>query len=69
VIFDGIQPAAELMVGRGALRIGAIADDRFARLFDDSVLQRIDQLRGECSENDIPTWKAFAEVVAESARR
>jgi hypothetical protein len=69
VIFDGIQPAAELMMGRGALRIDAIAEQQFARLFDDSVLQRIDQLRGECSESDIPTWKAFATAVAESARR
>lgn len=68
VIFDGIQPAAELMAGQGSLRIDVIADRHFARLFDESVLQRIDQLRGECSESDIPTWKAFATAVAESAR-
>ena len=69
VIFDGIQPAAELMVGRGAVRVDAIADDQFAQLFDGPVLQRIDQLRSECSEDDIPTWKAFATTIAESARR
>ena len=69
VIFDGIQPAAELMVGRGALRIDAIEGEKFARLFDDSVLQCIDQLRGECSESDVPTWKTFVAAVAAAARR
>lgn len=69
VIFDGIQPAAELMVGKGAIRIDAIDGDNFARLFDDSVLECIDQLRGECSERDVPTWKTFVTAVAAAARR
>ncbi len=67
VLFDGIQPAGDLMVGRGARRVPGMAHDDLVRLFaayaaDESLAA----LRSEVDPQAMPTWAAFARAVASS---
>ena len=65
VLFDGIQPAAELMVGRGARRIDGLSADGLAAAFASySQPGALDELRGEVQPDVVPTWQAFAADVA-----
>jgi glycosyltransferase involved in cell wall biosynthesis len=69
VLYDGIQPAAELMEGRGARRVRGLDHDglvdTFVRYGDASAL---DDLRGELAPGDVPTWSDFARAVAAAVR-
>jgi hypothetical protein len=66
VLFDGIQPAADLMVGRGARRINAGGVDvdiaalaaSLATCADPTALAA---LRAEVDSEAVPTWESFAE--------
>jgi glycosyltransferase involved in cell wall biosynthesis len=66
VLFDGIQPAADLMVGRGARRINAGGVDvdiaalaaSLATCADPTALAA---LRAEVDPGAVPTWESFAE--------
>ncbi len=67
VLFDGIQPAGDLMVGRGARRVPGMAHEDLVRLFvayaaDESLAA----LRAELDPQGVPTWAAFAQAVATS---
>jgi glycosyltransferase involved in cell wall biosynthesis len=65
VLFDGVQPAGDLMVGRGARRIDGMSADGLAAAF--GVYADPDALGGLRVELDpaaVPTWRAFAEGVA-----
>jgi len=68
VLFDGIQPAAELMVGKGARRIYAMEHDalvhEFTRWSDPGYLTA---LHAELDPGAVPTWAVFAEGVAHAA--
>ena len=70
VLFDGVQPAGDLMVGRGARRVPAMAPDELVRLFDEySRPEALDGLRAELAPGDVPTWAGFAGGVADAVRR
>ena len=71
VLFDGIQPAAQLMVGKGASRIdagGADVDvERLAEaLATHSHPGAIAELQSEVDAHAVPTWDDFARSVAET---
>jgi len=69
VLFDGIQPAADLMVGKGARRIDAggvdVDIDRLAAGFATySQPGALAELQSEVDSDAVPTWRAFATSVA-----
>jgi hypothetical protein len=71
VLFDGIQPAAELMVGKGAQRIDAggvdVDVERLAQaLATYSHPGALAELQSQVDSNAVPTWRAFATSVATS---
>ena len=67
VLFDGIQPAAELMLGHGARRVDGLSRDGLARAFlTYSQPDALSDLRTELDPSAVPTWRAFAEGVAGS---
>jgi glycosyltransferase involved in cell wall biosynthesis len=71
VLFDGIQPAADLMVGKGARRIDAggveVDIDRLAAAFaTHSQIGALAELQSEVDSNAVPTWNDFARSVAET---
>lgn len=65
VLFDGIQPAGELMVGHGAQHIDAMSEEgmtaAFMRFANPVALQ---QLRQDLDCTSVPTWRDFAVAVA-----
>lgn len=65
VLYDGIQPAGDLMAGRGAQRIDAMTAEGMTASFvcfaNPVALQ---QLRSELDASGIPTWRDFAVAVA-----
>ena len=62
VVFDGIQPAAELMEGRGATRIDASNAVTLAESLERAVGMR-DQLANAIDIPSIPTWREFVRGV------
>jgi glycosyltransferase involved in cell wall biosynthesis len=67
VLFDGIQPAAELMVGKGSRRIDGLDADSLARAFvESSDPSRLAGLRADLDANAVPTWADFATGVVEA---
>ena len=66
VIHDGIQPAGEVMEGRGARQLSTGGTDAMARAFD-SVSAK--DLAEELAPESVPTWRAFTETVAHSLSR
>ena len=69
VLFDGIQPAGDLMDGRGARRVPAMAHDDLVRMFVDyAAAGALDSLRSEAAGADVPTWVDFTNAVAEACR-
>jgi len=69
VLYDGIQPAGDVMAGRGARRVPALAHDDLVRLFVDySVPDRLAELAAEVDPEAVPTWADFARGVAGACR-
>lgn len=67
VLYDGIQPAGDVMAGRGARRVPALAHDDLVRLFSDYAQPgAIADLIGELEPAAVPTWAEFARGVAVS---
>ena len=71
VLFDGMQPAADLMLGKGARRIDAGGVDvdierLAAALATYSQAGALAELQSEVDSNAVPTWRAFATSVATS---
>ncbi len=67
VLYDGTQPAAALMDGRGSRRIDAQSRDSLSRAFVEwSQPALLDALTGELDPESVPTWRAFAEGIAEA---
>lgn len=60
VLFDGVQPAAEIMEGVGAVRVSL--DEGLARM-----LERAGQQASALDPLAVPTWARFARDVAEAA--
>ena len=66
VIYDGIQPAGEIMEGRGARQLSTGGTDEMARAFASaSALDLTEELASE----SIPTWRDFTAAVAHSLSR
>ena len=67
VLFDGVQPAGDLMVGRGARRIPGMSHEGLAEAFrayaDPTALAG---LRDELAPDAVPTWLDFARGVADA---
>ena len=65
VIYDGIQPAAKLMQGRGSSRVHTETADEMAQMFQRSTWQLAD-LRQQLDPDVVPTWQDFTETVVQS---
>ena len=65
VLFDGIQPAAELMQGSGAQRIDAMSHEGLAEAFRAwSAPGALDSLGRQMDAEAVPVWRDFAQSVA-----
>lgn len=62
VVFDGIQPAARLMEGRGAFRIDARDSNALAESLIDAASSR-SELAAAIDVSAIPTWRNFVRGV------
>ena len=66
VIFAGVQPAAELMVGSGAVPAEGLAEVDLTRTierFGDASAR--DELAGQVDPEAVPTWREFARGVVD----
>lgn len=69
VLYDGIQPAADLMAGRGSTRVAGLAhDDLVATFARYSTVTSLAELRAGLSPDTVPTWAAFAQAVADAVQ-
>ena len=66
VIYDGVQPAGEIMEGRGARQLSTGGTDEMARAF--ASVSALD-LAEELAPESIPTWRDFTATVAHSLSR
>jgi glycosyltransferase involved in cell wall biosynthesis len=67
VLYDGIQPAAELMEGKGARRVASLSHQDLVLLFTTySQSNALGPVGALVKEADIPTWSEFAHKVAVS---
>lgn len=65
VLFDGIQPAAELMLGGGAFRIDGSSPEALADALEQAARPGVlAGMREGLRPESVPTWTAFAERVA-----
>jgi glycosyltransferase involved in cell wall biosynthesis len=74
VLFDGIQPAAELMVGTGAQRIDAggveVDVELLARAFGAFAQPSfLSGIRTQVVPRTVPTWQSFADDVVQGVTR
>jgi glycosyltransferase involved in cell wall biosynthesis len=69
VIFDGVQPAGELMIGKGALQVPCDSTQTlaamFARFGNTNALATV---QSELSSEQVPTWSSFASQVAQACQ-
>ena len=69
VLYDGIQPAGDLMAGRGAQRVAAGAVDELAQMFTHySEPGALAGLRADLTPGAVPTWAEFARGVVAAAQ-
>ena len=69
VLFSGIQPAAEVMDGRGARRIDAGSHQAMAESLSQwSHPSALKEIGNELDPNATPTWQAFAADVVRAVR-
>lgn len=68
VAFAGIQPAAELMEGRGAIRLAIIDEESLAQALTD-LAQDTPKLAADLDPEGVPTWRDFAQIVAQACNR
>ncbi len=69
VLFDGIQPAGDLMEGRGARRTAALGHEDLVDMFHTySEPGALDALRTQLDPGSVPTWADFARGVVEAVR-
>jgi glycosyltransferase involved in cell wall biosynthesis len=68
VLFDGIQPAAELMVGHGACRMAAGTEVELGEaLHIWADTDRLAALRRDVDASRVPTWRDFSSRVVDAA--
>ena len=67
VLYDGIQPAGELMQGRGAVRVPAMEHDALvSTLMEYAEPEGLAGIRAGLDPEAVPTWADFARSVARS---
>jgi glycosyltransferase involved in cell wall biosynthesis len=67
VLYDGIQPAAELMDGNGAKHVPALTHGDLVQLFMSHMKsQELGGLSGQIDQLTIPTWAEFSRSVAKA---
>ena len=68
VLFGGIQPAGELMIGKGARRVEDTRPETITAMFD-SFADRTEsvRLRDELRPEEVPSWRDFTRTVARAA--
>ncbi|MFM7145058.1 MAG: glycosyltransferase, partial [Actinomycetales bacterium] len=65
VLYSGIQPAAEVMRGRGARPVAAESVDEIAQMFQDyASATALADLRAEVDPHAVPTWRQFSQDIA-----
>jgi hypothetical protein len=65
VLYDGIQPAGDLMVGHGATRVPAMSHDDLVAMFGTYAKSgALEEDRSTLDPEAVPTWRAFANGVA-----
>ena len=65
VLYDGIQPAGDLMRGHGARRVDGGSRDALVAMFESYARQdALAGLRGELDSEAVPIWADFATEVA-----
>ena len=68
VVFEGIQPAGELMRGHGAVSVDEISSDGLSAVFTQLADPlAVAELAATIDSADIPTWQNFAAQVAAAA--
>lgn len=68
VLFGGIQPAAEIMDGKGAHRIEEPDHDSLTRMFDQYAQRRVaEDLRHQIQPREVPSWREFTLSVARAS--
>jgi len=60
VLFDGIQPAGDIMEGRGAIRVPLASDATTWR----NAIEQAAEARSQLDPHGVPTWNDFARDVA-----
>jgi len=69
VLFGGIQPAGELMIGKGARRIDEAERGVIRSTFETYSRREVcEELSRESDPSAVPSWRDFTRVVAEAAR-
>ncbi len=69
VLFDGSQPACDLMAGSGAQRVAAGGVAELAQMFTQySAPGALAALRAELAPAAVPTWASFARGVVAAAK-
>ncbi len=67
VLYDGIQPAGDVMAGAGARRVSAMSHDDLVRLFTGYAEPgALADLASQVDPDAVPTWADFARGVAEA---
>lgn len=70
VLFDGIQPAGDLMAGQGARRVPALTEQDLAAVFATyGAPGALAELRQTLNVSAVPTWSSFTEAVVREATR
>ena len=70
VLYDGVQPAGDLMQGLGSRRVAAMTHAGMVAMFIDfSTPSALASLRAEIAPESVPTWTDFARAVALSLPR
>lgn len=65
VIYDGVQPAGDVMQGHGARRVPSMRHEDLVGMFVDYAIPgALSGLRAEVRPSQVPTWAAFARQVA-----
>ncbi len=65
VVFGGVQPAAELMVGSGAFEIDGITEQDLVKMFRTfSDVSTLKEASVTVDQHAVPTWRDFARSVA-----
>ena len=69
VLYDGIQPAGDLMAGRGAQRVAAGGVNELAQMFTHySEPGALAGLQADLAPAAVPTWASFARGVVAAAQ-